>query len=142
MNKFRHMAKPVSVFLAIFMLVLAAPYKSSFAAMIGTETVLDVARGQEVRDYLNRVLAREDVQAELIRQSIDPREAKARVDSLSDAEVERLARRIEQLPAGGGAFGALVGAAVVVFIVLLVTDIAGYTDVFPFVKSRDDRQKK
>jgi len=136
------MAKPVSVFLTIFMLLLAAPYQSAFAAMIGTETVLDVARGQGARDYLNRVLAREDVQAELIAHGIDPLEAKARVDSLSDAEVVCLARQIEQLPAGGGAFGVLVGAAVVVFIVLLVTDIAGYTDVFPFVKSRDDRQKK
>ena len=142
MKMLRHMAKPVSVFLTIFMLLLAAPYQSAFAAMIGTETVLDAARGQGARDYLNRVLAREDVQAELIAHDIDPLEAKARVDSLSDAEVVCLARQIEQLPAGGGAFGVLVGAAVIVFIVLLVTDIAGYTDVFPFVESRDDRQKK
>lgn len=142
MNRFRHMAKPVSIFLTLFMVVLAAPYQSAFAVMIGTETVIDVDRGQEARDYLNRVLAREDVQAELIGQGIEPLEAKARVDSLSDAEVVRLARQIEQLPAGGSAFGVLVGAAVVVFIVLLVTDIAGYTDVFPFVKSRYGRQKK
>ena len=142
MKMIRRMAKPVSVFLTILMLVLAAPYQCGLAAMIGTETVLDVARGQEARDYLNRVLTREDVQAELIAQGIDPREAKARVDSLSDAEVVRLARQMEGLPAGGGALGVLVGAAVVVFIVLLITDITGHTDVFPFVKSKDARQKK
>ena len=138
----RRTGKPVSIFLAILMLLLAAPYQCAFAAMIGTETVLNVARGQEARDYLNRVLAREDVQTELISQGIDPLEAKARVDSLSDAEVVRLAGQIEEFPAGGGAFGALIGAALVVFIVLLVTDIMGYTDVFPFVKSKDARQKK
>lgn len=142
MKIIRRMAKPVSIFLAISMLLLAAPYQSAFAAMIGTETVLNVARGQEARDYLNRVLAREDVQTELIAQGIDPLEAKARVDSLSDTEVVRLAGQIEQLPAGGSPFGALVGAALVVFIVLLVTDIMGYTDIFPFVKSKDARHKK
>jgi hypothetical protein len=142
MKMVRHVAKPVSVFLTIVMLLLAAPYQSAFAAMIGTETVLDVARGQEARDYINRVLAIEDVQTKLIAEGIDPLEAKARIESLSDAEVVRLARQIEQLPAGGSAFCVLVGAGLVVFIVLLATDIMGYTDVFPFVKSRDERQKK
>jgi len=40
---------------------------------------------------------------------------------------------VEHLPAGGNAIGVIVGAAVLVFIVLLITDILGYTDVFPFV---------
>jgi hypothetical protein len=63
-------------------------------------------------------------------------EAKARVDSLSDSEVIEVADKIEQLPAGGGAFGAVIVASVIVFLVLLITDILGYTDVFPFVKSQ------
>jgi len=69
--------------------------------MIGTETVMEAARGQEARDYVKSVLAREDVQTVLMVQGVDPLEAKARVDSLSDAEVVRLAEQIEQLPAGG-----------------------------------------
>jgi hypothetical protein len=39
-----------------------------------------------------------------------------------------------EMPAGGGAFGIIIGAALFVFIVLLITDMAGATDVFPFVK--------
>jgi hypothetical protein len=120
------------------MLLLSLPHKSAFAGMIGTETVLDATRSQEARDYLNRVLAREDVRASLIAQGIDPIEAKARVDSLSDAEVVSLADQIEELPAGGSALGIIVGALLIVFLVLLITDILGYTDVFPFVKKHSE----
>lgn len=135
------MAKPVSVFLTMLML-LAGPYQSAFAGMIGTETVMDESLAQEARDYINRVLAREDVQKEFILQGIDPAEAKARVGSLTEAEVVGLAGQLEQLPAGGSAFGILVGAGLIVFFVLLATDIMGYTNVFPFVKSKDELRKK
>jgi len=123
------------------MLLLSLPHKSAFAGMIGTETVLDATRSQEARDYLNRIFAREDVRASLIAQGIDPLEAKARVESLSDAEAVSLADQIEELPAGGSALGILVGALLIVFIVLLITDILGYTDVFPFVKKHSEVKK-
>ena len=134
----QRVAKPVSILLTICMFLLSLPHKSAFAGMIGTETVLDTTRSQEARDYLNRILAREDVRASLIAQGIDPIEAKARVDSLSDAEVVSLADQIEELPAGGSALGIIVRALLIVFIVLLITDILGYTDIFPFVKKHSE----
>ena len=137
----RRVIKPVSVLLTICMILLSLPHESAFAGMIGTETVLDATRGQEVRDYLNRILAREDVRASLAAQGIDPLEAKARVDSLSDAEVVSLTDQIEQLPAGGSALGIILGTALIVFLVLLITDILGYTDIFPFVKKHSEVKK-
>jgi len=134
MGMIRQTAKPVSVLLTICMLMVTVPYKSSFAGMIGTETALDMTRGQEARNYLKGIVAREDVQTALIAQGINPLEAKARIDSLSDAEAIDLADQIEQQPAGGSALGVIVGALLIVFIVLLITDILGYTDIFPFVK--------
>jgi hypothetical protein len=65
---------------------------------------------------------------------VDPGEAAARVASLSDRQIQDIAGRIEELPAGQGAAGAIVGAALVIFIALLITDVLGYTDIFPFVK--------
>ena len=137
----RRVAKPVSILLTICMLLLSLPHKSAFAGMIGTETVLDATRSQEARDYLNRILAREDVRVSLVAQGIDPLEAKARVDSLSDAEVVSLTDQIEQLPAGGSALGIILGTALIVFLVLLITDILGYTDIFPFVKKHSEVKK-
>ena len=129
------MLKPISIFLAFFMLLISGPFQSVYAAMIGTETVLDSARGQEARAYLKQLLAREDVQNALVAQGIDPGEAKARVGSLSDAEAIHAADKFDQLPAASGFFEALLIVAFLVFLILLITDIAGYTDIFPFVKS-------
>ena len=134
MRTIRQSAKLVSLLLTICMLLALVPCKSALAGMIGTETVLDIARGQEARDYLDRIFAREDVQTALIAQGIDPLEAKARVDSLSDAEVIALADQIDKQVAGGNAVGIIVGAALFIFIVLLITDILGLTDIFPFCK--------
>ncbi len=134
MKLLRQKAKSVSVFMTILMLLLAVPYQTVFAAMIDTEAVIDMARGQEVRDYLNRIIAREDVQAVFTSHGINPLEAKARLDTLSDAEIVRLYNQIEQLPAGGGSLGTAFIAVGVIFIVLLITDILGYTDVFSFTK--------
>ena len=95
--------KPVSVFLTIMMLSLTIPYQPLLAAMIGTEAVIDMVCGEQTRDQINNMLLREDVQSALKLQGIDPLEAKARIDSLSDAEVIQIVERIDKLtaPAGG-----------------------------------------
>ena len=136
MNVFRQKTlKPVSFVLAIFMLLISGPFQSVSASMIGTETVLDSARGQQARAYLKQILAREDIQNALAAQGIDSGEAKARIDSLSDAEAINAADKFDQLPAASGFFETLIVVAFLVFLILLITDIAGYTDVFPFVRS-------
>ena len=61
------------------------------------------------------------------------------VDSVGcelDSDGDGVVDRLDQLPAGGGAVGAVVGAALLVFLILLLTDILGFTDVFPFVKKQ------
>jgi len=55
--------------------------------------------------------------------------------ALTDDEARLLAQRIDQMPAGGG----IVGAIVLIFLVLLVTDVLGLTDVFPFTKKGSAR---
>ena len=133
MSTLRHMMKPVSVVLVVCMLLLVVPLQPCMAALIGTETVLDAARGQEARQNIDRILARE-VQRVFRMHGISPEEAKSRVNALSDAEVLAVEKRLDQLPAGGDGVGAVIFAVLFVFVVLLITDILGYTDVFPFVR--------
>ena len=134
MKSIRRMAKPVSLFLAILMITIFTPYQTVLAKMILTETVIESDRADEARVYVNSVLAREDLKAALMSQGIDMKEAKARIDSLSDTEIVLLADKIEQLPAGGDPLSTIIGAVVFIFLVLLITDILGLTDVFTFVK--------
>ena len=133
MKSVRQVLRPVGLFLAVFMLMISGPIQSASAALVGTESMLDAAQGRQARDYLKSLLAREDVQAALAARGLDPQEARSRIDSLSDAEAVRAADRFDELPAGGGFLEALLIVAFLVFLILLITDIAGYTDVFPFV---------
>ena len=136
MNFIRRKISLIGLFMATIMLVISIPFQPIFAAMISSEDTFYQIKAQEARDHLKTLISRNDVTKLLIAQGIDPDEAIARIESLSDPEVKAIADRIEQLPAGGNAVGAIIGAALIVFLVLLITDILGYTDVFPFVKSK------
>jgi hypothetical protein len=77
------------------------------------------------------LMERDDVRAQLAARGVSVDEARARVAALTDAEAADLAARIDALPAGGVS---VLGVALVVFLVLLVTDILGYTKIFPFTR--------
>jgi hypothetical protein len=126
----------VSLFMSTIMLLIAVPFQPLLAAMVPTEATIYQIKAQDARDHLKTLISRNEIKKSLIFKGIDPDEAKARVDSLSDSEAIAVADKIKQLPAGGDAVGAIIGAALIVFLVLLVTDILGYTDIFPFVKSQ------
>lgn len=136
MKNIRQISRPVGIFLALFMFMLSGPYQSAMAAMIATDSVVDSDRGQNAREYLKSLLAREDVKNALIFQGIDPAEAEIRLESLSDEEAIRVADHLQELPAGGGFFTTFLIVVFLIFVILLVTDIFGYTDIFPFVTPR------
>lgn len=123
-----------AIFMTALMLVVAGPYQAAVAALIPTENAVDSEAADKARDNINNFLSRQDAQDYLIAKGISPDEARARMDSLTDAEALMLSRHIESMPAGGSAVGIVVGAILLVFLILLITDLAGLTDVFPFVK--------
>ena len=133
MKNLRKRLKPISIMATVLMLMLSLPYQSALAALIGTEDLVSSRKATEARAYINTVLAREDIQQLLMARGIDPLEAQARVGALTNQEAIRMAETMENLPAGG-TLGYIVGLAVLVFLVLLATDLLGYTDIFPFVK--------
>ncbi len=93
-----------------------------------------IADGQAARNTIRTILAREDAQAVLKAQGIDPLEAMARVDSLTDVEAQRIADQIEELPAGSGFFVTFLLVVGIIVIILIITDAMGYTNVFTFVR--------
>lgn len=116
---------------AVFALGLHIPLAN--AAMVSTAQVAHAAV-QPDRARLAAFLDRSDVQRQLQAMGVDPEQAKLRVSSLTDSEVRMLNAKLGKLPAGGDAVGAIVGAAVLIFVILLITDILGITDVYGFVK--------
>lgn len=100
------------------------------AAMIGTEQVAQARSADAARAQLNEAFARADVQARLQALGVDSSDARERVAALTDDEALRLAGEIDKAPAGG-----IIEVILFVFFVLLVTDILGFTKVFPFTRS-------
>ena len=111
--------------------IISAPAR---ARMINTDEIFKQGQYDLSRKSINTFLDRSEVQNYLVAWGVSPEEAKARIDSLTDEEIENIASRINRLPAGGDGLGTIVGAALLIFIILLITDILGYTDVFSFVK--------
>lgn len=103
------------------------------AALVSSEQVAQsagIANAEQDRQRIYAALSREDVRNELVKRGVDPMQVEQRVAALTDEEASAMADQIEQAPAGG-----IIGAIVLIFLVLLLTDILGFTKVFPFTRS-------
>lgn len=129
MKLMRRMARSVCgvLMMSVMMLSIQAP---AVAGMVGTGEVIAQQQQTLDRGQLLGAMAQEDVRAQLVALGVDPEQAAARVAALSDEEVQLLAAQMDEMPAGGS----VLGVAVFIFLVLLATDILGFTDIFPFVK--------
>lgn len=95
------------------------------AGMLGTAEMLDMnSSSGEIATQ------RDWIQQQLEANGVDAEDAAMRVASLSDQQVEQVHRRFEEMPAGAGALGVVVFIA----LVLMITDLVGYTDVYPFIR--------
>ncbi len=115
----------------IFSLTAVGFPAAARAGIITTDQTIVGTHILSSRDRVNSFLARQDVGQALQEQGVSAQAATERVRAMTDAEVAQLAGRIDQAPAGGDVLGLLF----TVFIVLLVTDIMGFTKVFPFTRS-------
>lgn len=134
--RLKSLKRTVAVGLAVLIAMNSVPLGLAQAAMIATDQVLPNAETSGDRARIETFLSRQDVREQMILLGLDPREAARRVASLTDEEVQQIVGHLDELPAGEGVVGPIVGAIVLIFLVLLVTDLLGLTDVFPFVKKQ------
>jgi len=134
MQFFRRISRFVAPFMAAVMVALSLPAGVAQAGLVSTEVLIDRQQADRDRalvlDFLGRIQIRDQIRT----LGVNPDEAAARVSALSDGEISRLAGRIDALPAGQDVIGPIIGGIVLIFLILLVTDILGLTNVYPFVK--------
>ena len=133
MNALRQLRRDVALLLAVVMLVVSMPLGASRAALVTTEQMLEESSDAGNRARVQAFVSRADVREQMVALGVDPDEAAARVAALSDAQVREIATQLDHLPAGQSAIAAVIGAAVFIFLVLLITDLLGLTHIFPFV---------
>jgi len=120
----------IASLLIVSMASLGLPISAN-AGMLAT----DAALASPDRDRIVSLLERSEVQSRLAALGVSPADLKARVAALSDDEAAQLAAQIDSLPAGADGSGAVIGAIVLIFLVLLITDLLGWTKVFPFTRT-------
>lgn len=114
--------RPVCYVLVLAVFSLLLPCRAAEAELAGTRPEITLAHdGESARARVRALLDRQDVQAKLQSYGISVEEARARVESLRDDEIGRVARKLDQLPAGGDAgltvlFAAVFAATIVVLV--------------------------
>jgi len=131
MNFMDKVLKPTGIFLAVVFLMVPAFYQFASAAMIGTNTLLTADHNQDTRDCLHDLISREDIKKVLVARGINPLEAKARIDSLSDDELALISGKITDLPAGGDATGFVLVVGAVIIIALIIVEYFSEVKMFP-----------
>lgn len=96
------------------------------AGMIASGTVAASAERERIATFLQRADVRQQLQA----RGVSATDVEARVAALTDEEAAQLATQMDGMAAGGDALGVIL----VVFLVLLLTDIMGFTKIFPFTR--------
>ena len=100
-------------------------WQPASAGMIGTPALL-AGQPQEA-DIQAR---RQSIETQLVELGVEPTQAAQRVARLSDAQINDISGRLADQPAGASVGGVLL----TVFIVFVITDVIGATDIFPFIK--------
>lgn len=100
--------------------LLALPFNSAWAGLIGAERLASPAAVQFDRGVALAMIGRSDVSARLQALGIDPGNAAKRVAAMTDEEIRAAAGQLDSLPAGAGTTSTWAVLFVIGFIVLLL----------------------
>ena len=126
--------KPVACLLTFVFCYFNVLWAPAQAALVTTAQSVQAHENEQIRARLHVLLNRADVRDQLETWGVDPAEAQARVDTLTAEELNELATQMEQLPAGGGTIAVVAVVLLIAFLVILLTDIMGYTNIFTFTR--------
>lgn len=127
---FTYLSKRICVVAISICLVSLPLMQSANAAVISTETAIEMTDRQDRIDHINLMLSADSVQDTLVRFGVDPAHASARVDALTDTELLTMEEQLEQLPAGGTGVVEVVGIVAIVLIVLELLNVTNFFSEF------------
>lgn len=99
------------------------------AAMVSNGQLINQAQQSNEKSTLLQTIRRADVQSQLLSMGVNTTDIEKRIDQMTQSEIAQLNQQIDQLPAGSG----VLGIVALIFIVFVITDVIGATDIFPFI---------
>ena len=133
MSIYRRLSKAIALMVAATLFVTSLPIGAARAGLVTTEQVVEERTATSNRERLVAILLRDEVRQQMEALGVDRDEAIARIASLSDQEIQQIAARIDELPAGQSFLVGVLIVAGVVLIALVITDLLGVTDVFAVI---------
>ncbi|ART80788.1 PA2779 family protein [Oceanisphaera avium] len=130
MKKLMKVLNPLLI-LSLLMGTMPVMVQAQPSQLVSTQSALDAIQVSNERARINDLLARTEVREQLVNYGVEMNEVEARVAAMTDQEVLQMADQLDNMPAGANA---VIGALLTVFIVLLITDLLGLTNVFPFTR--------
>ena len=121
--------KYISVLLSVTLMSMS--FTSAQAAMISNDVVINHVQHSNAKAELLQTINRSDVKQQLLNMGVKPENIESRIKLMTHEEIAQLNQQIEELPAGGTD---VLGVLLIIFIVFVITDIIGATDIFPFIK--------
>jgi hypothetical protein len=109
---------------------MSMSFTSAQAAMISNDHVINHAQHNSTRTELLQTINRADVKEQLFNMGVNAEDIESRIKLMTHEEIAQLNQQIDELPAGGDVLGVIL----IVFIVFVITDVIGATDIFPFIK--------
>ena len=103
---------------------------SSYAAMISNDMVINHAQHNNAKAELLQTINRSDIKQQLLNMGVKPEDIESRINLMTREEIAQLNHQLDELPAGGD----ILGIILIIFIVFVITDVIGATDIFPFIK--------
>lgn len=126
MKYFRQLKRMICSVLAISMLSMGL-HGIAAAGIITTTDLVQAQHIQQEKERIQEWMAREDVRDQLVLMGVNVDEAKSRVDSMTDQEVQLMAAKMDEMPAGSGVLEVLV----IVALVWVILELTGVTDLTP-----------
>jgi len=123
----RYLHQPMAWFLSL--LLLTSPMLPAQAAMLDNDRILADQQANLDRTAILELLDRDVPREQLEKWGVNPEQARERINSLTESELANINRQLDELRAGGDVLGIIL----VVFIVFVITDVIGATDIFPFI---------
>ncbi len=124
------LSAPAAFLVALALTLLPATPAFAGVGMLDTGSMIQQASADDTRAQLLEQLNDAEVRAQLIEMGVDPERAEQRVARLTDEELARLEAHMETDPAGAAS---ALGVVAIVFVVFVILDAVGVTDIFSFV---------
>lgn len=126
----KNFRKQISLILSALLVWSGVLVGSANAGVVSSSEMLVEQHQFEDKQAIKTFLDREDVKQQLVELGVSPSDVDSRIDAMTAGELAELNANLHDAPAGAG----VLGVVLTIFIVFVITDVIGATDIFPFIR--------